>query len=163
MDDRIADLLKIFQEEIRLYRDLVEHARHKTALLVQGRVDAILESNRAEEKYSERLRVLDAERVRVCRDLGRSFRIPRDGFTLMRLADDLEPSLAREIRTQATLLRDVVSQLKSINASNMKLSEKAAGHFQGLLVLFFNAMSSYRQTGLFAPMPSIRPTFSQSA
>jgi hypothetical protein len=163
MDDRISGLLRIVREEIDLYCDLIEHARRKTALLVQCRAEAILESNRTEELYSARLRTLELEMVHLCQDLGSSFRIPREELTLMKLADNFEQSLALEIKTQTTLFRNIVKQLKSINQRNMRLIERSIHYSRGVLALISNASGSYRHTGLFEPMPSMRPTFSQKA
>jgi hypothetical protein len=161
MDARISDLLKIVQEEICLYRDLIEHERHKTALLVQGRPEAILESNRTDETHNARLRALETEMIRLCQDLCGSFQIPREDFTLLKLADCLEQSLAQEIRSQTTLFRNIVKQLKSISQSNRRLMEKSIHYSRGLLALISNVVGSYRQTGLFDPIPSVQPTFSQ--
>ena len=163
MKEKISDLLGIVREEINLYRDLVEHARRKTALLVQGRVEAILESNKIEETFNAKLRALEEEMAIVCRDLSQAFRIPREGFTLMKLADSLEQSLALEIKSQTTLFRNLVKQLKSVNQRNMRLMEKSVRYSEGLLALFSNATSSYQPTGLFEPIPHIQPTFSQRA
>ncbi len=163
MDDRISDLLGIVREEINLYRDLIEHARRKTALLVQGRVEAILESNKIEEAFNIKLRNLESEMVRLCHDLSQSFRIPREEFTLMKLAESLEQSLALEIRTQTTLFRNIVNQLKSVSQRNMRLIEKSIHYSRGLLALISNASGSYRQSGLFEPIPPIQPTFSERA
>jgi flagellar biosynthesis/type III secretory pathway chaperone len=163
MEDRISDLLGIIRDEISLYRDLIEHARRKTALLVQGRVEAILESNKIEEAFNAKLRALEKEMARLCSDLSQSFRIPREEFTLIRLADSLEQSLALEIKTQTTLFRNIVRQLKSVNQRNMRLIERSIHYSRGLLSLIANASGSYRPTGLFEAIPSIRPTFSQRA
>jgi flagellar biosynthesis/type III secretory pathway chaperone len=163
MDDPISDLLGIVREEIHLYRDLVEHARRKTALLVKGRAEAILESNKIEEAFNVKLRDLESEMVRICHDLSQALRIPREEFTLMRLADSLEQSLALEIRMQTALFRNIVTQLKSVNQRNMRLIEKSIHYSRGLLALISNASGSYRRTGLFEPIPSIQPTFSQRA
>ena len=163
MDNRISDLLGIVREEINLYRDLIEHTRRKTALLVQGRVDAILESNKSEESFNIKLRSLESEMTRLCAELAESFRIPREEFTLMKLADNLEQSLAVEIRSQTTLFRNIVKQLKSVSQRNMRLIEKSLDYSRGLLILLSNASSSYHQSGLFEPIPSIQPTFSQRA
>jgi hypothetical protein len=163
MDDRISDLLEIIRDEISLYRDLIEHARRKTALLVQGGVEAILESNKAEETFNLKLRTLETQMKRLCKDLSQSFRIPCEEFTLMMLADNLEQSLAREIRAQTTLFRNMVSQLKSITQRNMRLIEKSLHYSRGLLALISNASGSYRSTGLFESIPSVQPTFSQRA
>jgi hypothetical protein len=163
MDRVISELLGVIREEISTYRDLIEHARRKTALLVKGRVEAILESNKAEETFNVRLRELENEMARLCRDLCENFGIPREEFTLIKLADRLEQSLALEIRSQTTLFRNIVNQLKSITQRNMRLIEKSVHYSQGLLDLFSNATGSYQQTGLFKQIPSIPPTFSQRA
>jgi hypothetical protein len=163
MDDRVSDLLGIVRKEINLYRELIEHARLKTALLIQGRVEAILESNKVEEAFNLQLRDLETEMVRLCHDLSESFRIPREEFTLIKLSDSLEQSLALEIRTQIILFRNMVKQLKTISQRNRKLMEKSLHFAQGLLALISNASSSYKPTGMFEPIPSTQPTFSQRA
>ncbi len=161
MDDRISDLLGIVREEINLYRDLIEHARRKTALLVQGRVDAIQESNKSEESFNIKLRSLEREMGRLCSELAEAFRIPREEFTLTKLADSLEQSLALELRIQTTLFRNIVIQLKSVTQRNMRLIERSIHYSRGLLSLISNASGAYRKTGTFESIPSIQPTFSE--
>lgn len=163
MHNPVSDLLGIIREEINLYRDLVEHARRKTALLVQGSVDAILESNKIEEAFNSKLRTLEMEMARLCQEIGRTFQIPREEFTLMKLAESIEQPLALEIRSQTTLFRNIVRQLKAVNQRNRKLIEKSLHYSRGLLTIFSNASGSYRQNGLFEQIPSIQPTFSQRA
>jgi flagellar biosynthesis/type III secretory pathway chaperone len=163
MHDPVSDLLRIVREEINLYRDLVEHARRKTALLVQGSVDAILESNKIEESFNSKLRALEMEMARLCQELSRTFQIPREEFTLMKLAESIEQPFALEIRSQTTLFRNIVRQLKSVNQRNRTLIEKSLHYSRGLLAIFFNASGSYRQNGMFEQIPSIQPTFSQRA
>ena len=162
MDAVISDLLRIVSEEIKIYRNLIEHARRKTALLIQGRADAILESNKLEEAFNVKLRGLENEMVSLCRDLSRIFRIPYEQFTLLKLADNLEQPLAQQIRSQTALFGNIVRQLKSISRRNMRLIEKSIQYSRGLLDLVSNARGSYRPTGLFKP-PSMHPTFSQRA
>ncbi len=163
MDLLISELLGIVREEINTYRDLIEHARRKTALLVQGSVEAILESRQAEETFNFRLRSLEGEMARLCRDLSAKVGIPREEFTLTKLADSLEQSIALEIRSQATLFRNMVKQLKSVTQRNIRLIEKSVHYSQGVLDLFFNATSSYQKTGLFKQVPPIPPSFSRRA
>jgi hypothetical protein len=163
MTDPISDLLGIVREEINLYRDLVEHARRKTALLVQGSVEAILESNKIEETFNSRLRILELEMKKLCYVLSKAFRIPREEFTLMKLADNLEQSLAQEIRSQATLFGNIVRQLKSVSQRNRRLTENSIQYSRGLLELICNASGAYRPNGLFEQIPSIQPSFSQRA
>ncbi len=64
MDKLLADVLRILREEIGLYRDLADHARQKTALLVRGAEDALMESNKTDETYSIKLRILEDEMSR---------------------------------------------------------------------------------------------------
>jgi hypothetical protein len=163
MMDPVPDLLGIIREEIVLCRDLVEHATQKTSLLVQGSVEEILENDKIEQTLSSKLCLLEKETKRLCLDLGRAFRIPNEEFTLMKLADHLEPPLALELRSQAALFRDLAQQLKSISRRNMKLIEKSMKCFRDILSLMCNVSGSYRQNGFFEQLPSVQPTFSQQA
>jgi hypothetical protein len=163
MDKQISDLLGIIREEINLYRDLIEHARRKTALLVQGQVEAILESNRIDEAFNVKLRILENEMARLCFSLRQAFKIPIEEFSLMRLAGDMEPSAAEEIKSQTALFRNLVKQLKSVSHRNMRLIERSIHYSRGLLDLLSNATSSYQKTGFFKPMNPIEPAFSQRA
>ena len=163
MNQQIADLLEIVQEEIGLYRDLIEHAKEKNRLLAQGRVEVILESNKVEETFAVKLCFLENEMKRlgcgICETLG----IAHEEFTLIKLAECLEQSDALEIRSLFDRLRNVVLQLKSITARNRLLIDESLRYSQGLLGLISNATSSYQKTGLFRSVPSIQPTFSKRA
>jgi hypothetical protein len=163
MDDMISDLLGIVSEEIKIYRNLIEHTRRKTALLVQGRVEAILESNKVEEAFNLKLRDLENEMVRLCHDLSELFRIPLEEFNLLRFADNLEQPLAQQIRSQTALFGNLVRQLKSVTQRNVRLIEKSLQYSRGLLDLISNVKGSYQQTGLFRAVPSVQSTFSQRA
>jgi hypothetical protein len=163
MTDPVSDLLGIVREEIVLCRDLVEHAKRKTVLLVQGSVEEILESDKVEQTLNSKLCLLEREMQGLCLDLSRAFRIPREEFTLMKLADRLEPPLALDIRSQAALFRDLVQQLKSISRRNVRLIEKSMKCFRDLSALICNASGSYKQNGFFEQIPSAQPTFSRRA
>ena len=163
MADQIQELLGIIREEISLYRELVEHIRQKTTLLVHGSVEPVLESNKIEETVNSRLRSLEKEMAQRCFDLGKTFRIPCKEFTLAKLADHLEQSIAIEVRSQTALLKKIVKQLQSVNNRNRRLIEKSLHYSRGLLALISNASALYKKTGLFEPIPTIKPTFSQRA
>jgi len=161
MNDKVSDLLGIIRDEIQLYRDLLEHARKKTSLLVHGSAEAILESNKFEEALSGKLRGLEQEMMRVCGDLGQTYRIPSSELTLMKLAENLEHSLCQELKSQAALFGNLVGQLKSVTQRNRRLAERAVHYSSGILALFSNLWGAYRQSGTLDVVPAIRPTFSQ--
>ncbi len=163
MENSISELLRIIREEIQLYRDLIEHARRKTALLVQGSVQAILESNKIEETFNIKLRMLEDQMTHLCIELCRTLKVPREEFTLLKLAEGLEKPVANEIKSETGLFRNLVEQLKSVNARNMKLIESSVLYSRGLLDLLANATSSYQATGLFRPFPATQRTISHRA
>jgi hypothetical protein len=163
MEDRISDLLGIVREEIQLYRDLVEHAREKTSLLVQGRVDAILESNKIGEELLFQLQGMEMKRVSLCNDFILAFGIPREEFTLNKLAERLELPHALEIRTQIKLFQNVAKQLKNIGMRNQKLTDQALNYSKGMMMVIANASGAYQSSGVFEKIPAIMPTFSQRA
>jgi len=163
MDEQITSLLRIVREEIVLYRDLIAHARNKTALLVRGSLEAILESNKTDETFNMKLRMLEDEVARLCQELCLTFRIPREEFTLLKLAEGFEQSVADEIRSQIRLFKDLIEQLKTVNRRNMKLIESSVSYSLGLLDFLGNATSSYQGTGLFKAVPAVQTTISHRA
>ena len=160
MDKHLAALLGVIREEIEVYRGLIEHARRKTALLIQGSAEDLLESNKVEETFNIKLRILETEMTRLCRDLAQVFNIPCAEFTLLKLAEGTEQAVAEEIRSQATLFRHLLDQLKLVNQRNRKLVESSMRYSRGLLDLISNATGSYQGTGLFVPLPAVRTTIS---
>ena len=139
MERKVSDLLNIVHEEIELYRDLIHHVRRKTALLVQGQTDAILKSNKIEETFNARLRGLETEMQSLCLDLCRVLGIPCEEFTLLRLADGTEQSVALKIRDQACLFKNLIEQLKCVNQRNIKLIEASAHYSRCLPELVSNS------------------------
>lgn len=163
MENRIGELLRIVQEEIGLYRDLIEHSRRKTALLIQGRPEPLEESNRVDDSFNQKLRMLESEMDRLTSDLSAAFGIPMEEFTLLKLADLVEASAAVEIRSLVRLFKNLISQLKTVNQRNIRLIESSVRYSRGLLDLIANATTSYQDSGLFRPLPSFTATISHRA
>jgi hypothetical protein len=163
MDEQIAALLKIVGEEIALYRDLIAHARRKTAILVRGSLESILESNKTDETFNAKLRLLEDEMARLCQQLCQVLHIAREEFTLLRLAEGVEQSVAAEIRSQSMIFKNLVEQLKGINQRNRKLVENSLHYSRGLLDFIANATSSYQSNGLFKPYSVAHTTISNKA
>ncbi len=163
MDRLLADVLKILHEEIDVYRELLEVARRKTALLVQGRLEAIEESNKLEETCSLKLRILENEMSRLCRQLCQAINIPHEEFTLLRLAERVDQPSAADIRAQTRLFRSLIEQLKSIHRRNGRLIESSMRYSRGLLDLLCSRSGSYRKNGLFGPWTAMQTTLSRRA
>ncbi len=163
MDKLLADVLRILHEEIDLYRNLADHARQKTALLVSGHMDAILESNKTDETYNLKLRILEDELSRLCGELCQAFKIPCEEFTLLKLADGVNQSVAAEIKAQTNLFKNLIAELKSINRRNTMLIESSVRYSRGLLDFLNSASGSYQQNGMFRPMAALQTTVSRRA
>jgi hypothetical protein len=163
MDEQIPALLRIVGEEIALYRDLIAHARRKTAILVRGSLESLLESNKTDETFNVKLRLLENEMARLCQQLCQMLHIALEEFTLLKLAEGVEQSVAAEIRSQSMIFKNLVEQLKGINQRNRKLVENSLHYSRGLLDFIANATSSYQSNGLFKPYSVAHTTISNKA
>ena len=163
MDDQIAALMKIIGEEIALYRDLIAHARKKTSLLIRGSLEAILESNKADETINVKLRLLEDQMSRLCKQLCATMNVAHEEWTLLKLAEEAKPSVAEEIRSQFMVFRNLVEQLKAVNQRNRKLVESSLHYSRGLLDFIANGTSSYQSNGLFKPYSAAHSTISNKA
>lgn len=160
MTQELSAFLKIVQEEIDIYRELIAHARKKTSLLVRGHLEAILESNKIDETFSVKLRMLEDELARLSVQICQKFQIKREEFTLLKLAENADPSLAEELRSQSTLFKNLVDQLKKVNQRNKKLVESSLNYSRGLVDYISNATSSYQDSGLLKPLSTMHSTIS---
>jgi hypothetical protein len=160
MEQPVLELLRIIREEVGLYRDLIEHARRKTALLVHGSVTAILESNKVEETFNTKLRTLEDEMARLCRELSKVCGLSGEAFTLLKLAEGLDQPLADEIKRETGLFRNLIDQLKAVNQRNMRLIENSVRYSRGLLDFLAGASCPYQATGVFRPYPAVQTTIS---
>jgi flagellar biosynthesis/type III secretory pathway chaperone len=163
MDEHISALMRIVQEEIGLYRELIDHARKKTALLVRGSLEAILESGKTDETFNVKLRLLENEMASLCQKICQALHLTREEFTLLKLAEAADPSVAAEIRSQTMLFKHLVEELKRINQRNRKLLENSLRYSHCLLNLIANATSSYQSNGLFKPYATAHNTISSKA
>ncbi len=130
---------------------------------MQGRLEPLVESNKVDETFNIKLRILESEMERLCDDVCRTFHIPREDFTLLKLADGLERSVAAEIKSLSGLFKNLVEQLKSVNQRNIRLVESSIRYSRGLLDFFAGATTSYQGTGLLRPISAGQSTISRRA
>ena len=161
MKEQISELLGIIRDEIRFYHDLLECEQQKTTLLSGGSLEELMECNKTEEGSVIRLRDLEAKRLRLCEKLSEELGIPRDEFTLARLAESLDSP--NELNESAALLRNIVQCAQATGARNSGLIEKPLRYAEGMLTIFSNAAGPYQPDGTFNAEASVHPTFSQDA
>jgi len=163
MDTRIPHLLRVIREETELYRELVEHARRKTVLLIEGRLEPIMESNKVDETFAIKLRILENEAERLGRELGQVFGIARADFSLAALARSVGEPGASQMEAHSAPLRGLVRELEQVNRQNAKLLESSMRYSRVVADFLSNLSGSYRGTGLLSPLAAAPPTISRQA
>ena len=161
MSEQIPELLGILRDEIRFYHELLECEQRKTTLLAEGRLEELMECNKSEEDSVVHLKELEAKRLRICEKLCNELEIPREEFTLTRLAESLDGQ--SELEESAALLRNIVQRIQIVGARNRGLIEKPLRYAEGMLTIFSNAAGPYQPNGTFNAEASVLPTFSQNA
>ena len=162
MTEQIPELLGILRDEVRFYRELLECEQRKTAMLTGGLVEELMECNKTEEESIVRLQELETTRLRLCDNLCEALGIPREEFSLTRLAESLDDS-TRELDECAVLLHGIVQGVQVVGARNRGLIEKPLRYAEGMLAIFSNAVGPYQPNGTFNTEASVYPTFSQNA
>jgi len=161
MKEQVHELLEIIRDEIRSYNGLLECEELKTTLLTGGRLEELVECNKTEEGCIVRLQGLEAKRLSLSEKLCVQLGIPREEFTLARIAESLDDS--HEFDESAALLRDIVERVQVVLDRNYGLIEKPLRYAEGLLSIFSNAAGPYQPDGTFNAEASVLPTFSQDA
>jgi len=161
MKEQISELLGILHDEIRCYHELLECEQRKTALLAGGRVEELIECNKTEEESVIHLQKLETKRLCLCEGLCEELQIPREEFTLTRLAEFLDNS--NELDESAAVLRNLARNVQVVGARNRDTLEKPLRYVEGMLTIFSNMSGPYQPDGTFNAEASVYPTFSQNA
>ena len=161
MKEHVHELLEIIRDEIRFYNDLLECEQLKTTLLTGGRLEELVECNKTEEDCITRLQGLETKRLSLSEKLCGQLGIPREEFTMARIAESLDAS--HEFDESAALLRDIVERVQVVLERNYGLIEKPLRYAEGLLSIFSNAAGPYQPDGTFNAEASVLPMFSQDA
>ncbi len=125
MTEKIQLLLSILQQEFKIYNDLFFLMDEEYSYLVDGNVTELKKVTHAKEAYLRAVIVLESNREQVCIELATAYNISELPLRLMQLAEKLDESTAKTLKTWKHTFDDLLGRLQEKNEVNQMMANNA--------------------------------------
>lgn len=130
---RIETLVGVLEEQIRVYRHLLDAVRKEREILVSANLDDLNENNRTKEAMLIKIRELEAQRLtashEICREIGLQDEHPR----LLEMARNLDSESADKLRNIHSVLELLLRRVQEHNKQNEALVHAALTNITGAM------------------------------
>ena len=130
-EDLYSRLVQILEDEVGIYRHMLELVRGEKDVLIAANIEAINENNRAKEMMITRLRSLERVRVSVVDQLLIALKKPEHQGRLLDLALLFDGEKGEKLRTIHSTLELMINRIREFNEANAKLVHSALKTFEG--------------------------------
>jgi hypothetical protein len=136
--DSFNNLIQVLEEEITVYRHFLDLVRHEHDILVESKLEALIENNKAKEAMIAKLKSLERIREKRARDLtiaigAQAAIVNNEPLTLLQLASKLEMAMADRLRSIHATLDLLIKRVKENNQKNEALVQSALTNIKGAL------------------------------
>lgn len=126
-------LIQTLEEQIKVYRHLLEVVRKEKEILISANLDSLNENNRAKEAMLIKIRALEVERQRItgliCNDLGLAQEDPR----LLDIARKAPGETSERLLSIHSVLELLLRRVQEYNQQNEVLVQSALASVTGAM------------------------------
>lgn len=133
MQDAFKNLEKILDDEVKVYRALLDVVRREKEVLIAAQIDELNDNNRAKEAALLKLRSLERLREKAARELANQIGANAEQPRLLDLAAKLEDPYSSKLRSVHTTLDLMIKRIREINEGNEDLIRASLRTVNGAL------------------------------
>ncbi len=132
-NEMVESLVSVLDEQIKVYRHLLEVVRKEKEILVAANLDELNENNRSKEAMLIKIRALEAERLtkttEVCSALGITGEQPR----LLEIARQVGEPMSAKLHSIHSVLELLLRRVQEYNRQNEALVQSALNNITGAM------------------------------
>lgn len=133
MGERVTSLLSTLEEQIKVYRHLLEVVRKEKDILMSANLDELNENNRAKEAMLIKIRALEVERARFAAEVHKSLGLTGEEPRLLEIARHLDTARADQLRNIHSVLDLLLRRVQEYNRQNETLVQSALTNITGAM------------------------------
>ncbi|MES2770318.1 MAG: flagellar protein FlgN [Bdellovibrionota bacterium] len=129
------NLVQVLEEEITVYRHFLDLVRHEFNILVESKLDALIENNKSKDAMITKLKSLERIREKRAREMTMTLGMiaGNEPITLLQIAAKLEMVQGDKLRTIHATLELLIKRTRENNAKNEVLVQSALTNIKGAL------------------------------
>lgn len=133
LTDTFKNLEGVLEDEIRVYRSLLDLVRKEKDILIAAKISELEENNKAKEAFIFRIKALEKLRERYARELATKVGAPAETPRLLEIANRMQDPEAAKLRAIHSTLDLLIKRIKEINSSNEDLIQASLKMVNGAL------------------------------
>jgi flagellar biosynthesis/type III secretory pathway chaperone len=133
INEQLPNLVKMLEEQITLYRHLLEVVRKEKEILVSANLDELNETNRTKEAMLLKIRAIETERIKVASAISGALGLDPENPRLMEIAKYLNDTDADRLRNIHSVLELLLRRVKDFNGQNEVLVQSALENVTGAM------------------------------
>lgn len=128
-----SNLVNTLEEQIRVYRHLLDCVRKERDILVSSNLDDLNENNRTKEAMLIKIRELETQRLTLATDLCTELGLNAEAPRLLEIARHLDGESADKLRNIHSVLELLLRRVQEFNKHNESLVQSALTHITGAM------------------------------
>jgi hypothetical protein len=129
----VNDLVVVLEEQIRVYRHLLEIVRKEKEILIAANLDDLNENNRAKEAHLIKIRALESERLLKAQTLFLDLQLQGEHPRLLEMARHLDAESADKLRNIHSVMELLLKRVQEYNKQNEALVQSALLNITGAM------------------------------
>jgi flagellar biosynthesis/type III secretory pathway chaperone len=129
----VVGLVTVLEEQIRVYRHLLDIVRKEKEILISANLDDLNENNRAKEAMLIKIRALETDRLARASDLFANLGLQGDSPRLLEMARHLDSASADKLRNIHSVLELLLKRVQEFNKQNEGLVQAALSNITGAM------------------------------
>ncbi len=133
MPDLVVSLVSVLEEQIRVYRHLLEVVRKEKDILVSANLDELNENNKAKEAMLLKIRSLETIRLKNATDVSMGLGLHAESPRLLEIAKHLSAEAGDKLRNLHSVLELLLRRVQDYNRQNEVLVQSALSNITGAM------------------------------
>lgn len=132
-DELVVTLVSVLEEQIKVYRHLLEVVRKEKDILISANLDDLNENNKAKEAMLLKIRALETQRLSQAAALGNAMNLGKEQPRLLEIAKYLDDASADKFRNIHSVLELLLRRVQEYNRGNEILVQSALSNITGAM------------------------------
>lgn len=145
-DQLYIDLLECLENQVKVYRALLDVVRREKEILVASRLDELNENNKSKDAMLIRIRSLENQRMKCARDLAQAIGADLDNPRLLDIANHSDVKWVDRLRNMHSVLELLVRRVSEVNKQNEELVQAALTNITGAMEAIRDGLKPKQQT-----------------
>lgn len=131
--EHLTALTSVLEEQIKVYRHLLEVVRKEKEILVSANLDDLNENNKLKEALLLKIRALENDRIKTATDICVAMNLPSERPRLLEIAKYIPDVQADKLRSLHSVLELLLKRVQDFNRNNEQLVQSALNNITGAM------------------------------